>query len=155
MANTTTLLALIKEFPEPFLDPESVLPPALKAEEAVVKQGENQPVLDSEDEEIDWFEQCSTDLLDLQDEPELQKMAVSFLSSLSELAQRYQRFTNMTFAKSIADLPSISERLVSTQQVLPSVWDEPVSEFELPNLPETHARQGSGDCPSGMCPIDH
>ena len=30
--------------------------------------------------------------------------------------------------------------------------DSGVIEFDLP---ETHARQGSAECPGGMCPIDH
>lgn len=38
----------------------------------------------------------------------------------------------------------------------PIVLDtEPTQNVNLPYLPETFIREGSTDCPSGMCPADH
>jgi hypothetical protein len=146
MANTTTLLALIKEFPEPFLDPESALPPAPKVEE--IELVPELPVI-KDTPELTWREECEFALIHISSDPDLRRLAANLLENLSDISQLRRVWP----AGSNPKLQHFNPQPI--QQVLPSVWDEPVSEFELPNLPETHARQGSGDCPSGMCPIDH
>jgi hypothetical protein len=61
-------------------------------------------------------------------------------------------------AKVLEELATIAD--VCTQVVVAPIPEvkivtpTPVS-FELVELPETHARQGSADCPGGMCSIDH
>lgn len=229
MADTQTLLALIDEFPQPFLDPEAIPAPepvvgeVLTAEvgtgivrfqaytgsedleegellDLLLKDGTVQVwfrhyknsitgehsfyrygypenggyisidlikgilIRKIEQEEIvaelppaqhtpelTWREECEFSLNNISSDPELRRLATSLLENLSDLVGLRKVWP----AGSHPDLQRFNPAPAGTQQPLPSVWDDALTEFEIPNLPETHARKGSGDCPSGMCPIDH
>lgn len=146
MADTQTLLALIEEFPQPFLDPEATPAPEPVLEEVVsdLLPAQHTP-------ELTWREECEFSLNNISSDPELRRLAANLLENLSDLAGLRRVWP----AGSNPDLRRFDLPPAGTQQPLPSVWDDALTEFEIPNLPETHARQGGSDCPSGMCPIDH
>lgn len=139
MADTQTLLALIDEFPQPFLDPEATPAPEPVVEEVVAEEVVTS-WLEEAKIEITWRDSINAALSEIEGHSDLQGLAIALMVDIASIGKLRE---------------SATQQPAGTQQPLPSVWDDALTEFELPNLPETHARQGSGDCPSGMCPIDH
>lgn len=135
MADTQTLLALIDEFPQPFLDPESTPAPEPVVEEVVPNLPPVKHV-----PELTWRDSINIELSIIEGHPDLRGLAAILVANIASIAKLRE---------------SAKQQPTGTQQPLPSVWDDVLTEFEVPNLPETYARQGGSDCPSGMCPIDH
>jgi hypothetical protein len=123
MASTEQLLALIPEYAHAFQDPEN-------APQALTPPDANPELIDeTPPDELTNLEWCQYYLAQIEYQPSLMAIAVSFLSEL-------------------ADVASLRENMAS----------EPVRkpiQVEILDLPETHARQSTPDCPSGACPIDH
>jgi hypothetical protein len=137
MAPTENLLGLINEFSEAFADPE--LPIALPPKPVIAKlkiQAEF-PAIKELDDLVTNFDLskanaklCNEYLASINNDSKLVRMAANFLGQLARLYELKQ-------CSNVA--PSESKAIA--QPML--------------QLDETYAREGSLDCPSGMCPLDH
>jgi hypothetical protein len=128
MATTENLLGLINEFSEAFADPDLpiALPPKPAiAEPAKVTESTVQPYYLT-----DSFGEAFNNLNSIKEDTQLLKIAGDFLSQLSRLYELKQ-------GSNVA----LDEGKAIAQPML--------------QLDETYAREGSLDCPSGMCPLDH
>jgi hypothetical protein len=136
MAKTEDLLTLINEYPTAFEDPESVVvePVAPNPTESVKNQSPTEPDKVSTDDKMTDADWCQMYLLQLEYEPSLMTIASRFLEELATVAD---------MRKCFADRP-IVRKIVNDAFVAASL-----------DLPETYARQGTADCPSGACPLDH
>jgi hypothetical protein len=162
MANTADLIALQAEYPTAFADPETspqvTAPPDMPEPDEECRTGEtpqdgtllgdeiasNMETMHPDQvrdfaegylqaqtgEELSDYERCNIALLQLEYQPLLLGIAARLLENLSEIASIHKRIGQEYFR-------------LATQGV--NFFD----------LPETHARQGTDECPSGMCPIDH
>jgi hypothetical protein len=128
MASTENLLGLIDEFSEAFADPDLLIalpPKPAIAEPTKVTDSTVQPYY-----LIDSFGEAFNNLNSIKEDTQLLKIAGDFLSQLSRLYELKQ-------GSNVA----LDESKAIAQPVL--------------QLDETYAREGSLDCPSGMCPLDH
>jgi hypothetical protein len=80
--------------------------------------------------DADW---CQMYLLQLEYEPNLMAIAAKFLEELATVAD---------LRKHVASEPA--------RKIVQAIVNSPNFGF-----PETYARQGTADCPSGACPLDH
>jgi hypothetical protein len=127
MAKTEDLLTLIEEYPTAFEDPEAVVSVPI-APIAI------EPAKVSTDDEMTDADWCQTYLLQLEYEPSLMAIAAKFLEELATVADLRKCFADRPIVRKIVDDAFVAASL---------------------DLPETYARQGTADCPSGACPLDH
>jgi hypothetical protein len=135
MAKTEDLLTLINEYPTAFEDPESIVaaPVAPNPTESVENESPTEPANVSNDDEMTDADWCQMYLLQLEYEPSLMAIAAKFLEELATVAD---------LRKHVASEPA--------RKIVQAIVNSPNFEF-----PETYARQGTADCPSGACPLDH
>lgn len=138
MANTQRLLDLIDEFGPAFADPEF-------SETIVMKKIEGK----EEEEEVEQnndFDLCYYYISRLEYEPYLMKIATSFLGELADVASIKQQLYNEPIRRDLQGaLDDPNSKLGAKIR----------AKMAMPDLPETFARQGTEDCPSGACPVDY
>lgn len=136
MANTQQLLALINEFGPAFADPDF-------SETILAKEDEGNK---EEIEQDDDSGMCYYYLSRLEYDPHLMQIATSFLCELASVASLKQQLYNEPIRRELqGTLDDPSSKLGA----------EIRAKMTMPDLPETFARQGTEDCPSGVCPLDH
>ena len=136
MANTQQLLGLIDEFGPAFADPDFHEPILIKDPE------ENEEEIEQDDDS----DLCYYYISRLEYEPYLMKIATSFLSELADVASIKQQLYNEPIRRELQGaLEDPSSKLGVKIR----------AKMTMPDLPETFARQGTEDCPSGVCPLDH
>jgi hypothetical protein len=136
MANTRSLLELIDEFSSAFADPDFPVEEPVKAITEETSTTESEGILETPEEESE-LDICHYYLSRLEHEPRLIAIASRFLSELADVAALRQ----MPY---LMDPQGTTPVTISKGSIVKTL-----------DLPETYARQGSSDCPSGACPIDH
>jgi hypothetical protein len=126
MAKTATLINLIEKYPSAFADPEIALSVASPPIHI-----SSSTVEEHEDDNVTDIELCQQHLLQIERDPKTLVIAASFLEELAAIVDTKQH------SKSIQ------------QSIQPAADDDTL------NLAETYARQGTAECPGGMCPLDH
>jgi hypothetical protein len=136
MAKTNELLTLINEYPTAFEDPEAVVsvPVVPNLTELVENQSPTEPAKLSTSDDMTDADWCQMYLLQLENEPSLMAIAAKFLEELATVADLRKCFADRPIVRKIVDDAFVAASL---------------------DLPETYARQGTADCPSGACPLDH
>ena len=149
MANTAALLELIEEFGSAFANPE--FPVTAPANDAVAGE-EEQAEEHSADNAAECFdiegdsEDCYFYLSQLEHEPKLVAIAADFLEQLAAVASLKQQLHNAPVMKTFQDAVD------NTDSKLGDVLRAKMSEPFL-DLPETFARQGTPECPGGLCSL--
>jgi len=105
--------------------------------------GYSQGVSSSNEPVSESYSECQYHLDQLKDNPKLLSVAVSFLKKLTDIADLDNAAASKKYHEKAGGLPT---------RPLSHVVDE-VSAPILVDLPETHARQGSAECPGGLCDL--
>ena len=147
LANTADLIALQAEYPTAFADPEDPTLPEPDEEGRTGETPQDGSLLGNASQgEVDqtWasmkaYCRCERLLGQLEDQPLLLEAVANILEQIVSITQLKTEMVQ-EFLK--------SNQLI--QDAIAKPVDSGVIEFELP---ETHARQGSAECPGGLCEL--
>jgi len=170
MANTADLIGLQLEYVGAFADPEATPPvtalpeltePDEEGRTGETEQSDDPSVLDElvarwdrkypdgfvpEDssEAMTHYDWCQFHLSQIEEDLKLMAIAADFLEKLADIAAMNNAASSKKYWDKSGGLPP---------RPLSHVVDE-VSAPVFIDLPETHARQGTAECPGGLCSFD-
>jgi hypothetical protein len=164
MANTADLIALQADYPTAFADPEATPEdPTLPEPDEDGRTGETQQdgaLLGDEPDEPTLAEQCYLAIAQMEHDPDLMLIAAHVLYQLGNIQSMKQHLANEPIRQAVqaavdSGVIEFGEKPRKGGGTLRPL-DEDVDEVSAPlfiELPETHARQGSAECPGGLCEL--